>query len=349
MNRKKITIKDIAKECNVSKTSVSFAFNNPSRLGKATRDKILSTAEKMGYFPDPLARNLILRKHNSIGFLLPQNVEVTLSNPYITLMIKGIAMYCQEKGYTLTIIPPLHSNALDAVKIASVDGLIVLGMDVDPEVITFLNMRRIPFVTIDGKDAPLLPSVSIDDTKASYQIMKEVLTQGHRRIAIVSLSADIISAKDKTENLTSSHRRQLGYDQALKEFGLHLHSKEISVLTCECTFEHGKQLVAQILSLPQSVTAIVSMSDITALGIIRGLQERKIEIPSDISVVGFDDIEESGHSFPSLTTVSQPGLEKGRTAAAMLFDYLENDSNEIKQVRLPFSIVNRETLGPARK
>lgn len=345
-NKKRITINDIAQECGVSKTSVSFAFNDPGRLSVQTRENILKTAERLGYFPDPLARNLSLRKHNSIGFLLPQDIGSTLGNPYISLVIQGIATVCQQKGHTLTIIPPFHSSALDAVKLAAVDGLIALGMDVDPGVTDFLNKRKVPFVTIDGKAAPNLPSVNIDDRLAAFQIMKEVLDKGHRRLAIVSLTEDLFTAADAENPLTAPYLRRQGYEEALKQYGLDLATPDVSVLVCECTFQDGRDLVSKLLGLRQKITAVIAMSDIVALGILYGLKEQGIQVPSQLSVVGFDDIPEAALSYPKLTTVSQPGIEKGKLAAMMLFDYLEGKSSEIKQAYIPFELAMRESLGP---
>ena len=169
---KKTTIKDIARETVYSKTSVSFAFNNPARISKEACIKIKNKAKEMNYFPDPLARSLSLHKHFSVGFLLPQNVESTLNNPYILKVLQGICSICQTKHFTLTIIPSHKQSAIEAVKTAPVDGIITMGMDINEEIIRIFKLRKIPMVAIDGNPFEDIPSVTIADENASYSIMK---------------------------------------------------------------------------------------------------------------------------------------------------------------------------------
>ena len=122
MKVKRTTIQDIADKTGYSKTAVSFAFNSPSRISKEAVEAILKAAEELDYIPDPMARNFSLGKHMSLGFLLPQRVEYTLMNPYMQEVIRGIAEVCQEHGYMLTLIPPLHSSVIEAVKNATAEG-----------------------------------------------------------------------------------------------------------------------------------------------------------------------------------------------------------------------------------
>ena len=125
--KKRITIADIARESGYSKTAVSFAFNAPERISTNAREKILRTAGKLRYIPDPTARNFSLGRHSSIGFLLPQSIDTCLLNPYIIDVMRGLGTVCQENGYMLTIIPPLNDSLYEAVKNATVDGLITTG------------------------------------------------------------------------------------------------------------------------------------------------------------------------------------------------------------------------------
>ena len=102
----RVTIRDIAERAGVSKAAVSFAFNDPARLAKQTRERILAVAEELGYSPDPIARTLTTKRIGSIGFLLPQGISVACKNPFLSQIIRGLGRTCQREGFSLTIVPP---------------------------------------------------------------------------------------------------------------------------------------------------------------------------------------------------------------------------------------------------
>jgi DNA-binding LacI/PurR family transcriptional regulator len=344
IRKKRPTIKDIAKESGYSKTAVSFAFNEPSRLSCEAVKKILGTANSLGYFPNPLARNLSLQKHFSIGFLLPQNINHTMNNPYILKVIEGISKVCESENYTLTIIPPLRSSIEEAVKSAAVDGLITMGMGLESRIVEILEKRNIPLVAIDGNPSQNIPSVNIDDESASYDIMCEVLKRGHRNITIVSLSEDLFT--DKVSNIqTVPLLRRQGYERALSEYGLSLKDKRINILLSECTFDDGVNLYSQIIAQQPSVSCVVTMSDIVAIGLLYELRLKNIEVPSTLSVVGFDNLLESKLISPRLTTVDQPGLDKGIFATKLLFDYMNGKVEKNTRIEVPYKVIIRESLG----
>jgi DNA-binding LacI/PurR family transcriptional regulator len=343
--KKRPTIKDIARISGFSKTSVSFAFNDPKRLSKETVEKIMATAKELGYFPDPLARNLSLQKHFSIGFLLPQNINHTMNNPYILKVIEGISQVCEQKNYTLTIIPPLNQSVIEAVKNAAVDGLITMGMDIESQIVEILDHRNIPLVAIDGNPSQNIPSVNIDDEDASYDIMCEVLKRGHRNITIVSLSEDLFSDKVSCKVQTVPMLRRKGYERALEEYGLTLKDECINIILSECTFEDGAALYSEIFKQQPDVTCVVAMSDIVAIGLLYQLRHENIEVPEKISVVGFDNLLEAKLISPRLTTVDQPGLDKGVQGARLLFDYMEGNEKDSKRIEIPYNLIIRESLG----
>lgn len=342
---KRPTIKDIARISGFSKTSVSFAFNDPKRLSKETVEKIMLTAKKLGYFPDPLARNLSLQKHFSIGFLLPQNITHTMNNPYILKVIEGISQVCEQKNYTLTIIPPLNKSVIEAVKNAAVDGLITMGMDIEAQIVEILDHRNIPLVAIDGNPSQNIPSVNIDDEDAAYDIMCEVLKRGHRNITIVSLSEDLFSDNILCNPQSVPMLRRKGYERALGKYGLSLKDECINIILSECTFDDGSALYSRIAKQQPDVTCVVTMSDIVAIGLLYQLRHENIAVPEKISVVGFDNLLEAKLISPRLTTVDQPGLDKGVQGTRLLFDYMEGREKESKRIEIPYNLIIRESLG----
>lgn len=340
---KRITINDIARISGYSKTAVSFAFNDPSRISLKACTTILKIAEELGYYPNPLARNFSLQRHESIGFLLPQHIHFSFQNPYIMQVVEGIGSVCQKYGNTLTLIPPLNESLLEAVRCAAVDGLITQGMSVEMEILESIRKRKLPFVTIDGVPSEDMPSVNIDDHGAAYSMMLQVLKHGHRDIAIIGLAE--VSYEKRA--LASIQRARLeGYRKALLAYDLDFSSSSIGLYRSETTMDEGKQVASVLLGSNKRPTCVVSMSDIVAIGCILQLTEQGVAVPDEISVVGFDNIVESSYIVPPLTTIDQPAAEKGRTAAEMLFSIIKGEPLHDQHVTIPYRMVKRESLGP---
>ncbi|HLW21803.1 MAG TPA: LacI family DNA-binding transcriptional regulator [Sphaerochaetaceae bacterium] len=343
-NGKRVTIKDIARITGYSKTAVSFAFNDPSRISKQACETIHAAAEKLGYYPDPLARRFSLQRHESIGFLLPQHIHYSFQNPYIMQVVEGIGSVCQKYGNTLTLIPPLNESVLDAVRHAAVDGLITQGMSVDMEIVDSIRGRNIPFVTVDGVPSRDMPSVNIDDRSAAKDIMSLVLAQGHREIVIIGL-ADVSYEKHAPDSIQKA--RLAGYQDAMKPYGLSLDMPSVNIYTSECTLIEGRLMATKILESKQRPTCVVCMSDIVAIGCLLQFSDQGVTVPDDISVIGFDNIVESSYMVPPLTTIGQPASEKGRKAAEMLFALIRGEPVTDHHVVIPYRVLERESLGPA--
>lgn len=342
MSHKRTTIIDLAKACSVSKTTISFAFNNPDRIGKETYDLIMQKAKELDYIPNPAGRNFSLKKKQTIGFLLPQNFEGTFSNPYITQVIQGIGNICNQKDFTLTLIPPSKENMNESVYKVSVDGLIAMGINVEMELVELLNRMQIPLVTIDGHPSKNMPSINIDDKKASYDLMREVLASNHRNIAIIKLKENEFEKSTKYNSTTQI--RLLGFERALNEYNIKLDDSNISIYESECNIESASNIAKKIIEENINPTCIVCMSDILAIGCISYLKQNSYNIPQDISIVGFDDIQSSTIVSPNLTTIEQASIEKGQIAAKTLFDLIDNKELTTVHKVLEHKLIIRDSL-----
>lgn len=340
---KRITIADIARISGYSKTAVSFAFNSPEKIGAEACARILEVAKEYDFVPNPLARSLSLGKHKAIGFLLPQDINKALSNPYILEVIKGIGTVCQDKGYMLTIIPPLHNSIPEAVKSATVDGIITMGFFIDLGISDILRQRKLPVVAIDGEANKDASSVTIDDEEAAFMQMNSVLKLGHRRIAVVTLPQEAFASKDNAKESRSIEKRKAGYRRALKRYGLSW-DEAISEYDSEVSYSAGIALAKTLTDNESRPSAVVTMSDIVAIGLIQGLKDNNIMPGKDIAIVGFDGIDEGGLTDPPLATISQPGDEKGRIAAALLFQSLDNEESN-SNILMPCKFIARPSLG----
>jgi DNA-binding LacI/PurR family transcriptional regulator len=338
----RVTIKDIARISGYSKTTVSFAFNDPSRIGKDTHRKIIHIAEELGYIPDPVARNLTLRRHGTIGLLLPEVISYAFFNPYMSQIVQGIGEVCERVNHSLTLIPPISESLMEGIRRAAVDGLITMGLEPGMEAVEFINRRHLPFVAIDGRIGGDFPVVGIDDRTAARAAMEHVLDLGHRRLAVVAFGAE-------PRISTSSHvkmERLAGYREALDACDPGI-AETVQYYYSAPSIADGRRIAAEILSGPNRPTAIVAMSDILALGLLDYLNARGIDVPGEMTVVGFDDIPESSLIRPQLTTVSQPGLDKGRYAADCLMNLIAGTEGP-DHIVLPAELVVRGTSGPPR-
>lgn len=318
------TIRDIAEKAGVSKTTVSFAFNDPTKISKDTYARIMAIAAESGYVPDPIARILATKRVGSIGILLPHPISEALKNPYFSEIIQGMGAICQKRDFSLTLIPPVQGKILEAVRRAAVDGLVTVGVGPYGKVIDLIRKRHVPFVTIDGIDTEHTVNVGADDENAAYSLMRHVLAAGHRRIAIVELRSEAYNASEEC----FSHVRDLrmaGFERALREAGVSLSGREgVTHLSVESSLDGGREAAEAFLAEGESgPSAVVAMADIVAAGIYESCRARGVRIPEELSVAGFDDIPLAGLLVPGLTTVRQPGFEKGYEAALAVTQLLD--------------------------
>jgi alanine racemase len=354
----RLTIKDIAERAGVSKTTVSFALNDPSRISAETYKRVMSVVTEFGYVPDPVARTLTTKRLGALGLLLPQPITEALRNPYLCELIRGIGEACEARELSLAMLPPVKGKILEAARRAFVDGLITVGVGPGHEVVELLHCRHIPFVTIDGTDSDATVNVGIDDAGAAYGLMRRVLSLGHRRIAILALMPEAIKLPEERFSLVRD-RRLSGFARALSEVGLGLDSPGIRVVPVEGSLEGGEAAAAGLLaaadSLPaagspeaaeETPTALIAMADVVALGAYQACRRLGLRIPEDLSVAGFDDIPAAAIAQPPLTTVRQPGREKGSVAAALVVALLEG--GPVTHRRLETELVVRNSLAAPR-
>ena len=340
----RVTINDIAKATGYSKTTVSFVFNDPSRVSETARESIRAKARELGYIPDPLARSLSNRKLGTIGLLLPQSIPLALQNPHMVQLITGIGAVCNAEGLSLTMLPPIKGDMISSAKAAAVDGFVTVGLTADNELVQVIRHRHIPCVTIDGEAGEGMPCVSIDNQKAGELAMQHVLELGHQSIAIVALSD--AAPQDGVYYSLVGQARLSGYSDALAARGLSLESPEISVITAECSLAGGRHAAQALRDLAHQPQAVVSMSDVMAIGLMTELRSAGTSVPEELSVIGFDDIKEAPTVCPALTTIHQPAEEKGTRAARLLVRLMNNNVVE-RRVEYGHELIQRDSCAAA--
>lgn len=294
-----VTIKDIAKECNCSITSVSFVLNGKSDfVGKETAERILATCKKYNYKPNYIAAALKNKTTKTVGILIPD-----IENSYYARIIKCLENLLKEKGYSLIFadsgynFDQFEKNVIDITN-RSIDYLIIvppsLFQEVDEEKINNVaKMITVPYVILDRKisfgDCPIIIN---DDIKGGYLATKYLIDLGHKKIACIT----------GPKNISSSLERLKGYKKALKE--AHIPFDNSLLVEGNYRFE-GSINVAKDIILNKKADAIFAFNDLSAYAVYKIANDNDIKIGEDLSLVGFDDNQFSGLISPGLTSVKQ--------------------------------------------
>jgi DNA-binding LacI/PurR family transcriptional regulator len=339
-----VTAKHVAEAAGVSRTAVSFAFNDPVRISADTRQRILEVAQELGYAPDPVARMLVHGQTRTLGLLLPQDIPQVMQNPYYSQFLIGLGQVCHREGMSLLLAPPLRSSMLQAIPYAAADGFVVCGLEVDRGEVAELRRRRVPFVLVDSDAPEGVPSVEVTDRQGMAGMVRHLLELGHRRLAILSFEGG--PDREQFGYRGPLARRIAGIDDSLAEVGRSLQHRDVSFVEVACTKEDGYRATTQLMSRDPRPTAVIALSDILAIGAIDALHDLGISIPREVSVTGFDDQPEAAWVRPRLTTVRQPMQAKGRVAGDFLISAIRGENQHPHQL-LHTALIVRDSAGPA--
>ncbi len=315
MNFNQVTIKDIARELGISPSTVSRALKDHPDISPETKKAVNQLAEKLNYQPNIVALNLRQRKTNTIGIVIPEIVHF-----FFSTVISGIEDIAYQAGYNVIIAQSNESyqrevTDMKALFNSRVDGML---LSISRETTNFEHIESIinkgmPIVFYDRMyNNPLCSKVVVDDYSGAKEAVLHLVEQGCRKIAHLIASP----------NLIISAERLRGYQDALKESNIEL--KPEWVAHCKAgTFEEGKRVTYELISMHNRPDAIFATNDPLAMGSVMAIKERGLRIPKDIAIVGFSNWFFGELLEPSLTTVDQPGFEMGQEAARILLKHIE--------------------------
>lgn len=338
-------IADVAREAGVSKAAVSFAFNSPERLRPETAERIRQVATTLGYRAHPVARMLKAGATTTIGILSPQALAQVFANPFFPLFAEGVATVIEDRGFGLLFISPLHGSLQRAMARATVDGVIVIGLDRrHPEVET-IRQAGLPTVLVDAPAWPEHGAIEIDDMAGAMAAAVHLLELGHRDLIVLTMEPSSSQADEESV----MERRMRGYRRAFEEFGVKLGAGR--VVTTPATFEGGEAAFLRSWEDGLRPTAVLSMSDAAAAGVLQAARHLGLAVPDHLSVVGFDDLPLTRFTDPPLTTVHQPVRRKGEEAARMLLGALGPGPHRAAEHRVLETrlIVRGSTAPPAAR
>lgn len=333
-----ITIKDIARQAEVSVATVSYVINKSRYVSPELTGRVEAAIEQLGYSPNAVARSLRQNRTKLIGLIVPDN-----SNPFFAEIAKGVEDAGFEAGYSVILC---NSNAsieremvyLDLLRSNRVEGIIFIATSTRVEQVRPIVRAKIPAV-IFYRDVPDLDvdTIRIDNFKAGYMATRHLIDLGHREIACIRPA----SAE------TPSAQRVEGFKRAMEESGLTWHPELMP--QGDNRVSSGKTAVQELVESKRNFSAIFSANDAMAIGAMRALREIGYQIPRDVSVAGVDDIILASYSEPPLTTVAQPKYEAGCQAVEFLVERIEGDYNQgPRHILLETKLVVRESTIPYR-
>jgi alanine racemase len=338
----RVGISDVARAAGVSKAAVSFAFNQPDRLNPETASRIRAVAAGLGYRPHPVARMLSAGQTVTIGILSPQALGTVFANPFFSLFAEGVAAVTEQHGFGLLFISPLHGSLARALERATVDGVVVVGLDERHPEVESIRQAGLPLVLVDAPAWPEHAAIGVDDEGGAYAAARHLIGQGHRDLLVITLEPP----HPATYPDSVAGRRMRGYRRALAESAIELGTDE--VVAGPATFEGGEAAFQRAWAAGLRPTGVLAMSDAAAAGVLQAARSLGLDVPGDVSIVGFDDLPLTRYTDPPLTTVHQPVRRKGEEAATLLLEGIEHqgqvaaDRHRVLETRL----VVRESTAP---
>jgi LacI family transcriptional regulator len=332
------TIKEIAKEANVSPATVSKALNKRHDVSAETRRKIIEIAESHNFVPSASAKNLKMQRTENIGVIFCRESQPLSGNPFYSRVLEGIEAELAINNYNLVLhlLPnDYHGNLPKMVREKQVDGVILAGV-MREDFIGRLADMNLTIVLLDPKIyLENMSQVLIDNEHGAFQATQHLINYGHNRIGFIS--GDL---ERRSFNL-----RYKGYKKALEYNNIPFDENLVKTGGLEKGYEHMKALI----ELPDHPTAVFAANDINAIFGYKAISDSGFKIPEDISVIGFDDIELAKISNPPLTTVRVYKEEMGSIAVRILLQTLRNEIDKPLTTLVPIRVVERNSVSIARK
>jgi LacI family transcriptional regulator len=330
-----VTMRDVARHAGVSIATVSHVINETRPVSDELRERVRDTMDTLSYQPNTIARALRSKHSNTIGLIVPDG-----RNPFFAEVAQGIEEVSLEHEYSLILCDSgndlgkvlLHTKNLSAKR---VDGIIFTTSGDDFEDISSLIDENIAVLVIDLDASPIAAdSVLFDNFKGGRLATQHLLELGHRRIACITGPSRQSLRRD----------REKGYSSALADAGI----RTDQLLVREGDFQpsSGYVYALDLLDSADPPSAIFACNDLMAMGVLRAAREVGLDVPAQLSVIGFDDIYLSAFTTPTLSTIRLPKHTMGRLAGHMLLRRIQDNTRPIEQTIVDLELVVRESTAP---
>lgn len=331
----KATLSDVAREAGVSAATVSRAISNPGQVRGETLRRVQEVARRLGYVPDAKGRALVSGRTHCVGVVVP-----TLDSPIFSRALHAMQRALSGGGYQMLVASHEYDSQLEDLAIRNllaqgVDGMILVGAERAPGTWEALDAARLP-VVLTWVAAPGRDAVAVDNEKAGAMIADHLMDLGHRDFGVVMGSP---------KHNDRQAARLAGVRSALTARGLALSDSRI--VEAPISLTGGRIGFSTLFSLATPPSAIIGLIDILAIGVLIEAQARGLEVPSDLSVAGIDNLEIAEHTHPPMTTIGLPYGQMGRLAAERVLEQLSRRSQP-QATFLDVELVERRSTGPRR-
>ena len=328
------TIHQVAERAGVSSTTVSHVINNTRFVSVDTRNRVLEAMVALGYQPNALARSLRRGETLTIGLILPDS-----ANPFFAEIGRAVEDAAFHKRYNVILCNTegdleKEQRYVEVLSKKQVDGIIFVGTGDQTNSLLSLHTQQIPVVLVDRELPDLeVDAVLTDNLQGGYLATRHLTDLGHKRIGCIT----------GPSHLTPSAQRVQGYRTALKEGGLSV--DESLIERGDFHPESGHSAALTLLSQPNPPSALFICNDLMAIGALHAAAEHGFNVPHDLAIVGFDDIELASYAVPSLTTIAQPKTDIGLHAVQLLINRISEKSRPVHRELLPVTLIQRKSCG----
>ena len=327
------TIKDIAKQANVSIATVSRVINQLGGYSQEVEENVLKIAKELNYHKNENAISLVKNVSNIIGIIMP-----TVDSFYYSNIVNGIEDAAKKHGYSVIL---MHAgvegenfkSCLNLMAERRVDGIVAFSIFVEQEGVALVKSLNIPIMLLSTEAVEdSIPYIKVDDYSAAFEATDYLVRNGHQRIGLAGVSPiDPIAGIPRIN----------GYRDALKQNGIPIEEKMIYF--GDYNFTSGKKAMEYYIQNDISLTAIFCVSDETALGVISECNKQNIIVPEDLSVIGYDNSKISSMVTPTITTISQPFYEMGNLGCESLILSILKKKEILSEI-VPFTLVERNSV-----
>jgi LacI family transcriptional regulator len=329
-----ITMKDIAKEANVSVATVSHVINGTKVISKNTYDRVMDVIKKFNYVPNSAAKNLRQKSTKTAGLIVS-----SLPDSFVTKMIYGVEERAREMGYNVLLVNTNENRSYEEETInllhsKMVDGVILSPTSKDIEYLKKYTDKDFPIVMVNRYDSNLsnIPRVTGDNFQLGYEATSHLINHGHKKIGFIY----------SVPNVSTTNDRLAGYKKALEDNGIEFDEQFLE--RGYATVEGGAKAVETLLKRDSEITAVFAQTDLMTIGVISKLKEQSIKIPEQVAIVGFGDFESATIIEPPVTNITLPAETIGRTAFDVLLSKI-NNPNYMTHIQLPPTLVVHNSCG----
>jgi LacI family transcriptional regulator len=333
------TIRDVARHAGVSSMTVSRVINDSASVSPETRGRVEAAIAELGYVPSRLARGLSARRSKTVAVIVPD-----VANPFFTLIVRGAEDVARRAGHRVILCDTradldLEREVIEEMIAHRVEGIVIAPVsDHSRNHLRRLSKFGVPFVlidrTVDGVDSD---AVLGDSAGGARRLVEHLVSLGHRRIGLVIEAGDVSTARD----------RRRGYEEALAAAGIPLDPALVAQSTVDP--RGGFDGMSTLLALDERPTAVFTVNNLVALGAIEAVRAAGLEVPDDVALVCFDDIEYASRLYPFLTVMEQPAETFGTLSTQLLLDRIDGRGPERRHVVvLPAEFVVRRSCGAQR-